>query len=76
MPLLGLTELTVGGAWLTVKPPVLVPVPPGEVTETFLLPGVAALLTVILAVIWVELFTVKLFTAIPEPKLTKVAPVR
>ena len=83
MPLLGLTEvmmgLTVlmgGAGGLTVKPPVLVAVPPGVVTETSLAPVLAEPLMVMLTAIWVELFTVKLFTAIPGPKLTDVAPVR
>ena len=51
MPLLGLTELMVGGAALTVKPPVLVAVPPGVVTETSLAPVVAEPEIEILAVI-------------------------
>ena len=76
MPLLGFTVLMVGGAALTVKPPVLVPVPPGAVTETSLAPVVVEPLMVMLAVICVELFTVKLFTVIPEPKVTEVAPVK
>ena len=76
MPLLGLTVVIVGGAWLMVKPPVLVAVPPGVVTGTSLAPGVAPKLMEILAVIWVELSTVKEFTVMPEPKLTDVAPVR
>jgi len=76
MPLLGLTELMVGGAALTVKPPVLVAVPPGVVTETSFVPVVAEPLMVMLAVIWVELSTVKLFTVIPEPKLTAEALVK
>jgi len=66
----------VGEAWLTVKPPVLVAVPPGVVTDKSLAPVVAEPDMEILAVIWVELFTVKLLTVIPEPKLTEVAPVR
>jgi hypothetical protein len=37
---------------------------------------VAEPLMLMLAVIWVELSTVKLFTVIAEPKLTEVAPVR
>ena len=65
-----------GGAAFTVKPPVLVAVRTGVVTETALAPVVAGPLMVMLAVIRVELFTMKLFTAIPEPKLTDVAPVR
>ena len=76
MPLLGLTVLIVGGAWLTVKPPVLVAVPPGVVTETSLVPVVAEPEMVMLAVIWVELSTVKLLTVMSEPKLTEVAPVK
>ena len=59
-----------------VKAPALVPVPPGVVTETSLVPGVADLLIAILAVISLELFTVKLLTVISEPKLTAVAPVK
>ena len=51
-------------------------VPPGVVTETSLVPGVALQLMAILAVIRVSLFTVKLLTVIPEPKVTAEAPVR
>ena len=76
MPELGLTVDIVGGAALTVKPPVLVAVPPGVVTETSLAPVVAEPEMVILAVICVALSTVKLLTVMPEPKLTEVAPVR
>ena len=76
MPELGLTVDIVGGAALTVKPPVLVAVPPGVVTETSLAPVVAEPLMVILAVICVGLSTLKELTVIPEPKLTDVAPVR
>ena len=60
----------------TVKLAVLVAVPSGVVTEISLSPSIAKLLIVILAVIWLELFTVKLLTVIPEPKLTAVAPVK
>jgi len=61
----------------TVKPLVRVVVPQGVVTDTFLDPNVAEPLMVMLAVIWVPLFTVKLFTVIPaRPKLTAVAPVK
>ena len=74
--LLGLTVVMVGGAWFTVKAPVLVAVPPGVVTETSLAPGVAEPLIVMVAVIWVELSTVKEFTVMTEPKPTDVAPVR
>ena len=76
MPLLGLTVLMVGGAAFTVKPPVLVAVPPGVVTDTSLVPVVAEPEMEILAVIWVELSTLKEVTVTPEPKLTEVAPVR
>jgi len=76
MPELGLTVDIVGGAALTVKPPVLVAVPPGVVTETSLAPVVAEPLMVMLPVIWVALSKVKLFTVMPEPKLTEVAPVK
>ena len=76
MPLLGLTELMVGGAAFTVNPSVLVAVPPGVVTETSLAPVVAEPLMLMLPVICVELSTVKLLTVIPEPKLTDVAPVK
>ncbi len=68
--------LRVGAAWFTVKAPVLVAVPPGVVTATSLVPVVAELLIVMLAVIWVALFTMKVLTVMPEPKLTEVAPVR
>ena len=61
---------------MTVKPPVLVAVPPGVVTETSLAPVVAEPEMVMLAVIWVELSTEKEFTVMPEPKPTDVAPVR
>ena len=76
IPLSGLTVVMVGGAALTVKPPVLVAVPPGVVTETSLTPVVAEPEIVMLAVIWVELSTVKLLAVMPEPKLTDVAPVK
>jgi hypothetical protein len=66
----------VGGAAFTVNPPDLVAVPPGVVTETSLAPVVAEPLIEMLAVIWVALSKVKLFTVMPEPKLTEVAPVR
>jgi hypothetical protein len=59
-----------------VKPFVLVPVPPGVVTETSLGPGVAEPLMEMLAVIFVGLLKVKLLTVMPEPKLTDVAPVK
>ncbi len=75
-PWLGVAELMVGGAWLTVKPLVSVPVPAALVTETSLAPTVAELPTVMLAVIWVLLSTVKPVTVIPEPKLTVVTPKR
>ena len=54
----------------TLKLPVLMAVFPGVVTETSLEPSIARLLIVILAVIWLELLTVKLLTVIPEPELT------
>ena len=76
MPELGLTVLIVGAAAFMVNPPVLVAVPPGVVTEISLVPVVAEPLIEMLAVICVELSTVKELTAIPEPKLTEVAPVR
>jgi len=66
----------VGEAWFTVKAPVLLAVPPGVVTETSLAPVVAEPLIEMLAVICVELSTVKELTVMPEPKLTDVAPVR
>src|SRR3990172_10800778 len=46
-----------------------VPVPAGVVTLISLEPVVAVELMEILAVIWVELFTAKLLTVIPAPKL-------
>ena len=61
---------------MTVKPLVRVPVPAALVTEIFLVPTVAEPPTEMLAVIWVPLFTVKLLTVIPEPKLTVVTPKR
>ena len=51
MPELGLTVDIVGGAAFTVKPPVLVAVPPGVVTETSLAPVAAPELMEMLAVI-------------------------
>ncbi len=57
-----------------VKPLVKVAVPAALVTETSLAPTVADPLTVMLAVIWVLLSTVKLLTVIPEPKPTVVTP--
>jgi hypothetical protein len=51
MPELGLTVDMVGGAAFTVKPPLLVAVPPGVVTETSLTPVVAEPLMVMLPVI-------------------------
>jgi hypothetical protein len=51
MPLLGLTVAMVGGAAFTVKPPDLVAVPPGVVTDTSLAPVVAEPLMVMLPVI-------------------------
>ena len=50
-PLLGLTVLMVGVAAFTMKPAVLVAVPPGVVTETSLAPVVAEPEIEILAVI-------------------------
>jgi len=76
MPLLGFTVVMVRGAVLMVNPPVLVAVPPGVVTETSLAPVVAEPLMEMLAVICVELSTVKELTVMPEPKLTEIAPVR
>ena len=76
LPWLGHTEVMVGGARLTVKAPVLFAVPPMVVTDTSLDPGVASLLMLMLAVIWVELYIVKSLTVMPEPKLTDVAPLR
>jgi len=76
MPLLGFTVVMVRGAVLMVNPPDLVAVPPGVVTETSLAPVVAEPLMLMLPVIWVALSKVKLFTVMPEPKLTEVAPVR
>ena len=61
---------------MIVKAAVLVAIPPGVVTDTFREPGVAELDIDMLAVIWVELSTLKLLTVMPEPKLTDVAPVR
>ena len=71
-----MTEFMLTEAWLTVKPVVLVTVPPGIIIETSLVLGVAELPIAILAVIWLGLSTVKLLTVIPEPKLTEVAPVK
>ena len=59
---------------MTMKPLVRVAVPAALVTETSLAPTVAEPLTVMLAVIWVVLSTVKLLTVIPEPKPTVVTP--
>jgi hypothetical protein len=60
----------------TAKASALVAVPPGVVTDTSLAPKVAELPIVMPAVTWVALFTVRLFTAMSEPKLTVVAPVK
>ena len=54
----------------------MVVVPPGVVIEISLVPGMTMSLIVMLAVIWVELFTVKLLTVIPAPKLTALTPVK
>jgi hypothetical protein len=62
--------------YLTVKPFVKVAVPPEVLTDTFLGPRAALAAMVMLAVIWVGLFTMSLFTVIFEPKLTDVARVR
>jgi hypothetical protein len=75
-PRLGLTEDIVGGPRVTVKPPIRVPVPAGVVTLIFLGPRPALEVMLMLAVIWLPLFTVKLFTVMPEPKDTAVAPVK
>ena len=75
-PLAGMIDVMLGGAWTTVKPFVRVAVPLGVVTETLLTPGLASGSMVILAVILVELFTVRLLTVVPGPKLTAVAPVK
>ena len=76
VPRLGLTLATVGGASSTMKPLIRVPVPPAVLTETFLDPGTAAPLQLMLEVICVAFFTVKLLTVIPTPKLTAVAPLK
>jgi hypothetical protein len=75
VPLAGLTLVTVGGG-TTVNNAVPVPVPPGPVTETSLAPNAASAAMHISAVICVSLLTVKLFTVMPVPKLTAVAPVK
>jgi hypothetical protein len=69
-PLAGAKELITGSGAVTIKSALLVPVPPGPVTEIG--PVVAPLGTV--AVIWVAEFTVKL--APTPPKATDVAPVK
>ena len=52
------------------------PVPPGDVTDTSLVPIVATASMDMLAVIWVGSSILKLLTVIPEPKSTAVAPVK
>ncbi len=69
-----LFSVTVGFVVSMRKLAVSVVVPAGVVTETSLVPGVASEAIVMLAVIWIELSTVKLLTVIPEPKLTTLAP--
>ena len=65
-----------GTGTVTVNPPGRVAVPPGVLMETILVPSAAVPLMVILAVIWVGLSTLRLFTVMPVPKLTEVAPVK
>ena len=71
-------EVMLGGrvASSTVNAADSVSVPTGVVTEMSLVPVVAPESIEILAVIWVELSSVKEFTVIPEPKLTIVASVK
>jgi hypothetical protein len=71
-------EVMVGveGVSSTVNPAESVSVPPGVVTETPLVPVVAAESIEILAVIRVELSSLKVFTVIPEPKLTTAVSVK
>ena len=52
------------------------PVPPGVVTETLRAPAAAPRVIVMFTLICVSLFTVKLLTVMPSPKLTAVAPVK
>ena len=73
---MGITLAIVGGTCSTVKPLIRVLVPPGALTETFLDPGTAAPLILMVEVICAAFFTVKLLTVIPAPKLTLVAPVK
>ena len=72
MPWLGLAGVIVGGACVTVRASASIPIPPGLLTVTFLVPVAASAAIEILAVIWVVLLTVKVFTVIPAPKLTSV----
>ena len=58
------------------KPPASVPLPAGVVTNISLVPTAASAAILILAVIRVELSTVKRLMVIPEPKLTVVAPLK
>ncbi len=58
----------------TVKPLVKVATSVPVVAVTFRVPGVAAALIVMMAVALVALFTVRLFTVIPAPKLATVVP--
>jgi len=62
--------------YVTVKPFAKVAVPTGVVTDTSLSPVSASASMVTFAVIRMELFTAKLCTVIPEPKLTVVVPVK
>ncbi len=71
-----LTPVIAGEGTVRVKPPYSLPVPAEVVTEISLVPVVASAAMSTLAVIWVELSTVKLLTVIPEPKLTAVAQVK
>ena len=65
-----------GTGTVTVKPPGSVVVPPGVLMETILVPSAAVPSIARLAVIWVDLFTVKLVTVMPAPKSTVVALLR
>ena len=69
-------ESVILGQAITVKVPVPVAVPPGVTTETSLAPVAADPSMLMLTAIRVSLFTMKLLTAMPKPKLTDVAPMK
>jgi hypothetical protein len=75
LPLVGLIEVSVGAGGITVNVTALVVVPLAVLTVAFEVPGVA-LERLKVAVIEVELATVKLVTVTPLPTVMAVAPVK